>query len=84
MAARWAHNPKVGSSNLPPATKKINKPKIRGQIQKEPLNFRLFIWRRSSAGQSNGIIIRVSGVRIPAPLPSCNAEVRMRNAEVIR
>ena len=27
------------------------------------------LWRRSSVGQSSGIIIRVSGVRIPAPLP---------------
>ena len=28
LAARWAHNPKVGSSSLPPATKKYEVGKL--------------------------------------------------------
>ena len=39
-----------------------------GDCGKSSLENDLQLWRRSSVGQSSGIIIRVSGVRIPAPL----------------
>src|SRR5262245_57547429 len=56
------HNPEVGGSNPPPATK--FSPALHSGCGKFFCE-----WRGSSAGQSEGLISPVSWVRIPPPLP---------------